>query len=83
MRSLEEHVAHRLGGILYESWTPEQVEHLAKVACDAVEEWHDLFLATLLTRPARRDHTVVEARAYRDGIEDAADIIKEWDASRR
>jgi hypothetical protein len=30
------------------------------------------------SKPARLDHTVVEARAYRDGVEDVTDDLEQW-----
>lgn len=79
MSPLVDHVAHRLSGLLHETWAPEQVQSLAEAACAAVEEWYDDLLKTVLAMPARRDHTVVEARAYRDGVEDVTTIAEEWE----
>ncbi len=75
----EEYVAHRLGGILYESWTPAQVQTIADLACEAMDEWWIQYLIPKAqSKPARLDHTVVEARAYRDGVEDVTDDLEQW-----
>ncbi len=75
----EDYVAHRLGGILYEAWTPAQVQAVAALACEAVDEWiRDRLLPKAQARPVRLDHTVAEAHAYRDGIEDVTGDIEQW-----
>lgn len=75
----EDYVAHRLGGILYEAWTPQQVQAIATLACEAVDEWiRDRLLPRAETRPSRLDHTVGEAHAYRDGIEDITGDVMQW-----
>jgi hypothetical protein len=75
----EDYVAHRLGGLLYEAWTPSQVQAVACLACEAVDEWiRDRLLPRSEARPSRLDHTVVEAHAYRDGIEDVTSDVEEW-----
>lgn len=76
----EEFVAHRLSAILYEAWTPEQVDTIARTACAAVDEFHrNRLMQALSTIAVRRDHTVTEAMAYRDGIEDTLDTWIEWE----
>lgn len=75
----EDYVAHRLGGLLYEAWTPAQVQAIACLACEAVDEWiRDRLLPRTEAKPARRDHTITEAHAYRDGIEDVTTDIQQW-----
>lgn len=76
----QEYVTHALSALLYESWTRPQVRTLAEAACKAVDEWESAqrLQRALDTIPARRDHTVIEARAYRDGIEDVTNRIEQW-----
>jgi hypothetical protein len=71
----DEYVAHKLGGILYESWDPHQVHAVAILACEAVDDWHRKQANRLDLLPLRRDLTVHEAALWRAGIEDAAQAI--------
>ena len=75
----EDYVAHRLGGLLYEAWSPSQVQAIATLACEAMDEWIRERIEKAMTLPARRDHTVAEAFAYRDGIEDVTGSVTEWE----
>lgn len=79
MMGREEYVAHRLGGILYETWTPQQVQAVACLACEAIDEWIRDRIMAATALPVRKDHTVVEAHAYRDGVEDVTGMIEEWE----
>lgn len=75
----EEYVAHRLGGLLYEAWSPAQVQAVASLACEAMDEWWIQYLIPKAqSKPSRRDHTVIEALAYRDGIEDVTSDVEQW-----
>lgn len=74
----EDYVAHRLGGLLYEAWTPSQVQAIATLACEAMDEWIRERIEKAMTLPARRDHTVAEAIAYRDGVEDVTSSVARW-----
>lgn len=75
----EDYVAHRLGGLLYEAWSPSQVQAIATLACEAMDEWIRERIEKAMTLPARKDHTVAEAFAYRDGIEDVTGSVTEWE----
>lgn len=75
----EDYVAHCLGGLLYEAWTPSQVQAIATLACEAMDEWIRDRIEKAMTLPARKDHTVAEAFAYRDGIEDVTGSVAEWE----
>lgn len=76
----EDYVAHRLGEILYEAWTPQQVKAVACLSCEAVDEWNkDRLMHAISTIPTRRDLNVGEAAAYRDGVEDVSSMIAEWE----
>lgn len=75
----EDWVSHRLSGILYESWDPRQVHAIAILACEAVDEWkRERWRQAVESLTARRDHTIAEAHAYRDGVEDTLDY---WEAT--
>ena len=49
------------------------------LACEAMDEWIRERIEKAMTLPARKDHTVAEAYAYRDGIEDVTDSVAEWE----
>ena len=73
----DEYVAHRMSAVLYEGWDPAQVHALACLACEAVDEWQRAkWRHAVETISVRRDHTVQEAAAYRDGVEDS---IEHWE----
>lgn len=74
----EDYVAHRLGGLLYEAWTPSQVQAIATLACEAMDEWIRERIERAMTLPVRRDHTVAEAIAYRDGVDDVTSSVARW-----
>lgn len=80
MMGREDYVAHRLGEILYEAWTPQQVQAVACLSCEAVDEWNrERARHAISTIRTRRDLTVSEAAAYRDGVEDVSSMIDEWE----
>lgn len=81
MMDRETWVAHRLSGILYESWTPEQVNAIAIIACEAIDEYHrERWMRAAETLKTRRDHNIDQAWAYRDGVEDTLALWEtEWD----
>lgn len=80
MRGREDHVAHRLSSVLYETWSPEQVKAVALLACEAVDEWNRARLHNALAQlGVRWDMSVSENAAYRAGVEDVEVIIEQWE----